>query len=583
MRRALPEVSRRRSGRGRQVVPAVSIFTAALLVRLVHLTCIRDVPFFDVPVGDARAYVDWGLRIAEGDWIGSEPFYQAPLYPYLLGVIFRVTGPSLVAVRLVQVVMGGLSCVLLTGVAGRCFGRRAGWAAGLMLAFYPPAIFFDGLIQKTSLACFLTCALLSAWSKLVTRASCGGGAVAGALLGLLILTRENAWAWSPLLVVTPWGLGRKAEGGRQVRVGVAAGVIAGLAAVLTPVGARNWRVGGEWSFSTFQMGPNFYIGNGRDADGRYRPLVRGHETPEFERSDAVRLAESAEGRSLTSREVSRYWMARALAEMRESPLRAVQLLGLKALMALNVYEVGDVEAFSVYRRESPVLGVLGRVLNFGVVLGLASAGAAATWRRRKARNWLGAMFLAMLVAVSAFFILGRYRFPLVLVMMPWAGAGLLHITRNVMRRRTGRLRVAVFAGAAGACLAFVPPVHPEARLDALALSNLGVAYAERGDLSSALDCFSRAAEVFPESAETRFNLARALVLSGRAGEALEHFEAASVCAPDVIEIHLAWAEALEELGRSSEAHARYETAARLDPSEVRARAGLMRTSPSSKP
>ncbi|GIK17120.1 MAG: hypothetical protein BroJett003_20840 [Planctomycetota bacterium] len=217
------------------------------------------------------------------------------------------------------------------------------------------------------------------------------------------------------------------------------------------------------------------------------------------------------------------------------------------------------------------------------MLGLASAGAAVTWRRRRVRNWLAAMFLSMLVAVSAFFILGRYRFPLALVMMPWAGAGFVRVARNVARRRVGRLRAAVFAGAAGACLAFVPPVHPEARLDALALSNLGVAYAERGDLSSALDCFSRAVEVFPESAEARFNLARALVLSGRAGEALEHFEAASASAPGVIEIHLAWAEALEELGHSSEAHARYETAARLDPSEARVRAGLMRTSPPSKP
>ncbi|MCG3129508.1 MAG: hypothetical protein FLDDKLPJ_00241 [Phycisphaerae bacterium] len=582
MRRALPEVSRRRPERWRRRA-AVCIFAAALLVRLVHLACIRDVPFFDVPVGDARAYVDWGRRIAEGDWIGSEPFYQAPLYPYLLGVIFRVTGPSLLAVRLIQSVMGGLSCVLLAGAAGRCFGRRAGWAAGLMLAFYPPAIFFDGLIQKTSLACFLTCALLSAWSKLLTRARCRGGVVAGALLGLLILTRENAWAWSPLLVATPWLFGRKGEARNRSRVGVAAAVIAGLAAVLTPVGARNWSVGGEWSFSTFQMGSNFYIGNGRGADGRYRPLVRGHETPEFERSDAVRLAESAEGRSLSSREVSRYWMARALTEMGESPLRTGKLLGVKALMALNAYEVGDVEAFSVYRRESRVLGVLGRLLDFGVVLGLASAGAAATWRKRRARNWLAAMFLSMLVAVSAFFILGRYRFPLALVMMPWAGAGLVHVIRNVARRRAGRLRVASFAGAVGACLAFVPPVHPEGRLDALALSNLGVAYAERGDLSSALGCFRRAAEVFPESAEARFNLARALVLSGRTHEALGHFEAASASAPDVIEIHLAWGEAMERLGRTSEAHARYEAAAGLDPSEVRARAGLMRTSPPSTP
>ena len=58
-----------------------------------------------------------------------------------------------------------------------------------------------------------------------------------------------------------------------------------------PVGVRNVVVADEWSLSTFQAGPNFYIGNSEDADGRYHPLVRGHETPAFERRDATELAE----------------------------------------------------------------------------------------------------------------------------------------------------------------------------------------------------------------------------------------------------------------------------------------------------
>ena len=48
---------------------------------------------------------------------------------------------------------------------------------------------------------------------------------------------------------------------------------------------------GEFSPTTFQAGPNFYIGNHRNADGRYQPLIRGHETPEFEQKDATQLAE----------------------------------------------------------------------------------------------------------------------------------------------------------------------------------------------------------------------------------------------------------------------------------------------------
>jgi hypothetical protein len=48
-------------------------------------------PHFTV-LGDARGYDQWAQRLADGDWIGTEVFYQAPLYPYFLGVIYAVAG-----------------------------------------------------------------------------------------------------------------------------------------------------------------------------------------------------------------------------------------------------------------------------------------------------------------------------------------------------------------------------------------------------------------------------------------------------------------------------------------------------------
>ena len=52
-------------------------------------------------LGDAHGYDEWARRIAGGDWIGSEVFYQAPLYPYFLGVIYAIAGRDLLIVRIV--------------------------------------------------------------------------------------------------------------------------------------------------------------------------------------------------------------------------------------------------------------------------------------------------------------------------------------------------------------------------------------------------------------------------------------------------------------------------------------------------
>ena len=97
---------------------AASIFAVALAVRLIHIWQIKPSPFFDVLLGDANGYDEWAQRLAGGDWIGTEVFYQAPLYPYFLGVIYAIFGRDLLIVRIFQAVIGSASCALL-GLAGR--------------------------------------------------------------------------------------------------------------------------------------------------------------------------------------------------------------------------------------------------------------------------------------------------------------------------------------------------------------------------------------------------------------------------------------------------------------------------------
>ena len=57
----------------------------ALGLRLLHLWQMRGTPYFSTLMGDARGYDQWAQRLAAGDWIGSDVFYQAPLYPYFSG------------------------------------------------------------------------------------------------------------------------------------------------------------------------------------------------------------------------------------------------------------------------------------------------------------------------------------------------------------------------------------------------------------------------------------------------------------------------------------------------------------------
>ena len=120
----------------------IVIFAAAFSLRLLYLFQIQSIPLFYLLAGDGRTYDEWAQRIAAGDWLGQGVFYQAPLYPYFLGVLQHVVGHNLWAIRAIQAALGSVSCALIFLVGEKLFSRGVGITAGLLLAFYAPAIFF---------------------------------------------------------------------------------------------------------------------------------------------------------------------------------------------------------------------------------------------------------------------------------------------------------------------------------------------------------------------------------------------------------------------------------------------------------
>ncbi|MEQ1892023.1 MAG: glycosyltransferase family 39 protein, partial [Planctomycetota bacterium] len=319
---------------------ALAVALVALLVRLVALAEVHGSVWNEVPLGDARHFEDWGRRIAGGDWLGREVFYQAPLYPYLLALVETLCGPGRLVVQLLQIVCAAAAAGLLALSTARTLSPRAGWVAGGLLALYGPAIWYDLQLEKTSLAVSLT-AVLAAF--LLSRADSTRRALgAGAMLGALTLLRENAF-----VLVVPLALACAAE-----RVGRARRTLAlalGVALFLAPVALRNLAVGGALLPTASNAGVNFYIGNGLDADGLYRPLVAGRGHPDFEREDATRIASELAGRALAPAEVSGFWFRLAGDEIGADPAHFLALLWRKARLLCFPGEIMDALAFEVYQ------------------------------------------------------------------------------------------------------------------------------------------------------------------------------------------------------------------------------------------
>jgi tetratricopeptide (TPR) repeat protein/4-amino-4-deoxy-L-arabinose transferase-like glycosyltransferase len=553
---------------------SLAIFLVALALRLIHVWQVRKAPLFDVLMGDARGYDEWARRIAAGEWMGRDVFYQAPLYPYLLGVVYTIGGRSLLLVRVCQAVIGSLSCVLIGAAARRFFSPAAGLAAGLMLALYAPAVFFDGLIQKSVLDVFFVCLALYLIARITTahaepaepadkigasrrarrvlRESWTSWTSLGLAIGALSLTRENALVFVLVLVV--WAFARG-------RTRAAAAFLAGAALVVAPVAIRNSAIGGGFYITTSQFGPNLYIGNHPGADGSYASLKYGRGAPEYERQDATDLAELAAGHPLTPSEVSGYWTDRALDFITGQPAAWLRLVGRKVLLLGNRVEMVDTEDQATYADWSLPLRILGPIGTFGLLVPLALAGVFVTWPDRRRLMVLYALIGTYAASVVMFYVFARYRYPLVPMLMLFAAAGVVGIRDSGFGIREGAIVLVA--------LVFCNwPTVSAKEMRAVTASNLGAALQTDGRLDEAIAQYRQAIADRPDYAPAYSNLASALRAAGRTDEARAMYERALALQPDFAAAHFNLANLLLAEGHTAAAAAHFERAVREEPASA---------------
>ena len=548
---AVPDPPRNARQPARFVWQIIAVSSVALFARLSYVWQIRDSQFFDVLMGDARRYDAWASQIAAGDWIGQEVFYQAPLYPYFLGTLYAIAGRSLLAARVFQALIGTAACVLLALTARRLYSERAGLIAGLGLALYAPAVFFDGLIQKSVLDVFFVCLVLWIISGLVDEPNKRSRWFwLGVSLGGLTLTRENALVIVGAILL--WPLGPSESWRSPQRVRHAGLLVLGLVVVLLPVAARNRMVGGEWHLTTSQFGPNLYIGNNPNADGTNGALREGRGSAEYERQDATEIAEAAAGRSLTPGEVSSFWVSRTLEFVRSQPGAWLALTGRKAALIWNRTEFVDTESQASYEDSSWLLRALAPIGHFGILVPLAVLGIVATWRDRSRVGVYFAIAAAYAASLVVFYVSARYRLPLVPLLMLFAAAGLASLATFL--RTAGRLKIA--AAAAAIVMVVIVTNRPLLSADlmrATTETNLGVALQTDQRLQEAEARYRRALAIQPDYAPAYVNLGMVLVALQRPGEAIDAYRRAIDLGAADVDLDYRLANALLQAGKASEA------------------------------
>ena len=474
------------SGRGESLsrLSLGAIFVLALVLRIV---CVAQYeghhPNANRPVIDEASYDSWAREIAGGEVVGKTIFFQEPLYPYWLGVVYAASGDDATTQRSVarysQAVLGALTAALSALLAAKLFSARAGIVAGLGVALHRTAIWFPTLLLKENL--FLPLAVLLALLLVTTRdvderegATRARRWVTWALVGVLAalgaLLRGNLLVLLPCFVA--WPIARAVLEHRAVVRAFAASlaIVAGIALVLVPVALRNHAVGGRFVLTTSGAGTNFYGGNNlANPFGLATEFdwVRG--IPEHEADDWRREASRRVGAELDATQTSSYWMSAAFASMREHPREHLAILANKLRLTLGRYEVPDNHFLEWDARFVPLLGLAlpgFEVWGFLALGGALLFGFDFVLRRGSARARPAAfevlVFTALYVATVVLTVTSeRVRLVLVPLLLPFGGFAIDEIRALLDGPRRG-ISLSIAYALAGLAV-FVPVLPAEKR------------------------------------------------------------------------------------------------------------------------
>jgi hypothetical protein len=503
---------------------ACLVSATAIALRLWYLGPAAADPAFWHPYLDALWNLQQATAIAHGHLAGSEAFYRAPAYQYFLGGLLRLTGGSLLGVRIAQIILGSLTPVLVAILGARLFSRRVGAVAGMLCASAATLILSDLELLNSVLFLPLLAAALLALDRTCRQPSLPAAFVAGLLFGLAAITRPEIL---PLMCV---GAGLAAVAARRhgwpTRRLAAASAVWGAAALLAvaPVTLHNLVVGRDFVLISSQGGSNFYIGNSAQADG-YTPAMpaptdtasyaaNGLYTDNMESSSRFG-ARLALGHEPIPSEVSRYWTRRALSWIASEPRAWLRLLAHKAFYLIGGFEIGDQKNLAYFLAAWWPFTFLPR---WWWLFPLALAGLTLPGDVYQ-RVFLAACAVTYGATIVVFVVLERYRLALYPLLCILAGRFLVWLCEEVRSRawRPVILRLALAASVAVAVSWDPTGYTVRERVEA----NLARATARerRGDPANAERLYLDALTINPGSAHARAAYAAFLARHGRLPEA----------------------------------------------------------------
>ncbi len=535
----------------------------AVLVRILYLYESSSNPTFRIPIVDSFAYDTLARGLASGKGIGSGFFWQPFFYPFFLSWVYRLSGSSILCAKIIQALLGSVTCVLTFYLGKKIFDLRTGLLAGLITAVYGPLFFFEAELIAAGWAAFWSVLLILLFLNTASKQTFRSCFLLGICGALSTITRPTfgLFFFAGCLWLATNFFKRSTE--RSTPIKRLFYILAGFLLIAVPVASKSFSVTGRFSMLPYSGGINLYIGN----NPNYAETVTIRPG-----SDWKQIANLPKQYGITSdaRTEEAFFKQRFADFVLNQPVEFIKLLGYKTIQFINSREIPRNVDIYVFRKWSYLLRLLtwqvhGFGFPFGVLLPMALLGLVCQRRRLPVPVYL--FLLLYSLSIILVFVSARYRVPVIPMLSILAAAGVNTLIRLIHMHSWRYLAVTGICGLGIVLLASLPGLFPEEKLnyEGELYYGVGCSLLEWDRIDEAINLYSKALDVNSKHAESHGCLAEALMLRGRAEEAISHNEKAVALKPTYAIAHNNLAVGYYQQGEIEKAIKHWKEALRLRP------------------
>lgn len=540
----------------------MAIFLLSLTVKAAIFYFVTDPLIFN-------KYPYFAEQISTGSSIGERILDLSPTYLFITVLFLKVYGPNWEALALLQILLGGLNCIIIYFIGLKIFGAAAGLLAAAMMMLYGNMTLVELTLEpETFVLLFNSLALLAlieAGNHRTSGYRFWKWFLAGMLIGLSAITKPNALLIIPGSFI--WiGFMVKGWGNRYRAM---AFILLGVFLLVAPVTIRNYIQFNDFVLITADGGKVFFHGNGPGATGMERAdlpdqgfIEEGQSEPDHAHTLFRKTARALSKAPLKPSECADFWLARTIDHIQTEPFSALFLEWKKFCLFWNDYEVHDLD--STYQNYTRIQKW--PLIPFGILSALAILGMGITLSRFRRAFLLYWMVFIYLFSVLLFFAASRYRIPAAPFLCLFASQFLTELFDSLRHKdfkkcvyclipipmllawtylpfqrdikqfdgwqQASRIHYslggkALFAK--GEYLAAIPEFEKVISADpnfSPAYNYLGKSFAIIGKFDKAQSCFQRVIDLAPTVDEGYLNMGLLLELKGESSKALRHFDQA---------------------------------------------------------